>query len=278
VRWSLSPSPPRRKITVKSRLESERPVRSRYAGSLPPYFKSPEQLLLELGVSEPSDILIEAIAQHCGATILYESLEGSEARLLGYGARALITVNKNAGVPRQRFSAAHELGHWMWDRGKMAFSCAEQQFHGEWSKDNPERRANRYAEELLLPRSLFLREARSLPLSLASVKSLAHRFQTSLSATAIRLVELSDSLALLVCSEQGRRRWFVRSGSVPWGYRVKNLVVPGSRIEEAPGSFWLEPREGTTVRLPETILVDPFRIAPNLVLTLLTWVQPPVLN
>ena len=42
--------------------------------------KTPEQVLDELGITDPSQIKIEAIAYHCQAIILYEPLSGCEAR------------------------------------------------------------------------------------------------------------------------------------------------------------------------------------------------------
>jgi len=39
-------------------------------------YKSPSRLLKELGITEPQEIDVEAIAQYCGATIVYERLEG----------------------------------------------------------------------------------------------------------------------------------------------------------------------------------------------------------
>lgn len=178
-------------------------------------FISPIALLEELGVTEPQDIDIEAIAQYCGATIVYESLHGCEAQIVGRGNRAIITVRKESPRPRQRFSGAHELGHWMCDRGRAAFACVEKSFVREWSKDNPETRANRYAADLLLPESLFKRDARGKDMTLTTARELADRYQASLAATTIRLVELGSFPAMIVCMEKGRRKWFVRGPDVP---------------------------------------------------------------
>lgn len=41
------------------------------------HYKSAAVLLRELGITEPEDIKIEAIAQYCGATIVYEPLRGA---------------------------------------------------------------------------------------------------------------------------------------------------------------------------------------------------------
>ena len=58
-------------------------------------YKSPSKVLDELGITEPDEIDIEAIAQYCGALIVYEKLEGCAARILGNGNEAIITVEKN---------------------------------------------------------------------------------------------------------------------------------------------------------------------------------------
>src|SRR5438445_770035 len=155
-------------------------------------YKSPSALLDELGVSEPKDIKIEAIAEYCGATIVYESLKGCEARILGHGDRAIITVNSTSLRERQRFSGAYELGHWMRDRGKIAFACTEVVFAAEWGNENPEWRVNRYAVELLLPEFMFSPRIRNREMTFATVRNLANEFETSLTATVIRLVELGS--------------------------------------------------------------------------------------
>lgn len=178
-------------------------------------YRSPASLLDELGIREPEDIAIEAIAEYCGATILYQPLQGAEARIVGHGDRAIITVNESTSLGRRRFSGAHELGHWMCDRGKIAFACTDKILTTEWSDDNPERRANRYAVALLLPDAIFSPYAKNREVTFATVRDLADRFQTSLTATAIRLVELASFPAMIVCTENERRRWFIRGPDVP---------------------------------------------------------------
>ncbi len=178
-------------------------------------FRHPIDLLGELGITEPTDIDIEAIAQYCGATVVYESLHGCEAQILGRGDRAIIAVRKESPRSRQRFSAAHELGHWMCDRGRTAFACAENAFVREWTQDNPERRANRYAADLLLPTSFFKADVRGMDMTLATARQMAERYSTSLTSTVIRLVELGSFPALVVCTERGWRKWFVRGPDLP---------------------------------------------------------------
>src|ERR1044072_1141900 len=148
------------------------------------------KLLEELGITEPADINIEAIAEHCDATVIYHPLKGSAAGMLGFGKRAFITVGSESRRERQRFSAAHELGHWMIHRGKVAsFVCQAEVFANEWVTDNRERRANRYPADLLLPSHMFEPRAKNHEITFTTVDLLAREFKTSLTATAIRLVE-----------------------------------------------------------------------------------------
>src|SRR6185369_4279430 len=88
-------------------------------------YRTPLAILQELGITEPDEIDIEAVAHYCRATIQYKPLEGCQARIIGYGDRAIIAVSNSEQRPRQRFSAGHELGHWMRDHNSISFSCTE---------------------------------------------------------------------------------------------------------------------------------------------------------
>lgn len=253
------------------------------ASDAPIRLTSPGLLLEHLGIDDPADLDVEAIAQACGATIVYENLQGCEARIIGAHGRAIITVAAGAPRPRQRFSAAHELGHWMHDRGKVAFACQEGQFVAEWGKANPERRANRFAVDLLLPRTMFKRRTRNRPVTFATVRELALEFQTSLTATAIRLVELSSFPALLICHDRGKRRWFAQSSGFALPVEPHETVRPGTVAFQllkshgpraAPG-----PRESVASAwipiLPpdqdQALIEDSVATGSNMTLTLLWW-------
>jgi len=248
--------------------------------SASPLYQSPNALLQELGITTPEEIQLEAIAQHCRATIVYRRTVGCEARVLGYGDRAIITVNDAAQPERRRFSAAHELGHWMWDRGTIALNCSEDTLDGEWSAETIERRANRYAADLLLPDFMVQPIVQDCDISFAMVKHLADQFRTSFTATAIRLVELGSFPAMLICSEAGKRRWFFRSALVPpdyWPYTEPRLgtatfdVLRRSYeeglVRNLTGENWI----GHPAARQQQIHEEAIRLTPHLVLSLLTW-------
>lgn len=243
------------------------------------HFKSPSVLLDELGINTPEQINLELIAQYCGATVLYESLNSCEAYLLGKAERAVICINQDAPRSRQRFSIGHELGHWMHDRGKMASLYLSEVHVEEWSKAAIEKRANQYAKELLMPTEIFSPLAQRRDMTFATVKDLARIFETSLTATAIRLVELSSASAMLICYRKQKSPWFFRSKSLPafnplktpgnstiahqiLAGKIREGVIPKVALEEC-----LEP----TKLPPSNVQEHSLRITEDAVLTLLWW-------
>jgi len=187
---------------------------------------APEQILSLLGITEPEDLDIEAIAYACGATILSQPLTGCEANIIGYGDKAIITVNSNSIPTRQRFSSGHELGHWVKDRGQSAFGCLDSQINSEWTASNPETRANRFASDLLLPAGMFVPRAKGRPITLETVGDLAAVFRMSQTATAIRLVNHGSFPAMLIYYAQGQRKWFLRSSK-----DIPSSLFPADRPE-----------------------------------------------
>lgn len=246
---------------------------------MPPY-KSPEKLLDELGISEPDEIEIEVIAEYCGATVVYKPLKGCEGRILGYGDSAIITVNNASLRERQRFSAGHELGHWMCDRGNIALSCTENMFNSDWFQDSREARANRYAADILLPKAMFSKKAQNREITFKTVQELSRIFSTSLTATAIRLVELGSFPAMIVCNDIKNRRWFTRGPDVPeklWPYKnldkesmAYDLLIgnySNQNPTNMPADVWIDHRDAHQYVIREHSI----KISSDLVLTLLWW-------
>jgi hypothetical protein len=80
---------------------------------------------------------------------------------------------------------------------------------------SPERVANTFAADLLMPKYLFAPIAGAYPkLNFKTVAEIARVFRTSLTATAIRLVDWGHAPALLVCHSSSGRKWFTRGPDV----------------------------------------------------------------
>lgn len=181
--------------------------------------KPAERLLLDLGVSEPSDIDVEAIAHVQGLQILYRPLDGCDALIMGSGDRGIITINSSAAPQRKRFSIAHELGHWQFHRKRTTLCTAKDIERGSQNRNrilDDERVADRFGSELLMPTYLLKPAVGKIRyLDWALVQRIARAFDTSIPATAIRLVDANLVPSLLVCHRPAGRAWFVRAADVP---------------------------------------------------------------
>ncbi len=168
-----------------------------------------ELVLRRLGVTRPSDIDLDTIAWSCGAEVVYRPLEGAEAHIQGCGERAVITVNKNSSPERKRYSIAHELGHWHHHRGQQLFCRGDEASTWRRKTTDPERTADAYAADLLMPIFLFADEAQRIKTAdLETVRGLAHPFCTSLTAATIRLVERGPfPTAVAFYDEGGQWKW-----------------------------------------------------------------------
>jgi len=78
----------------------------------------------------------------------------------------------------------------------------------QYKASEPEIEANYFASALLMPESLFAPRIERTSPSTDLVKSLAGYFDTSLTATAVRYVELVKDYCAVVISEEGKVRWW----------------------------------------------------------------------
>ena len=176
-----------------------------------------EKILQSLGVAAPEDIDLEAIAWDLGVIgVKHRELDGCEARIAGWGDRAIVSLDPRPMRRRQRFSLAHELGHWVHHRGKTIF-CRSDDI-GEGGNHNTfEQSANSFAADLILPSYLVAPIARtSNRLTMKFVGEVADRFDATKTAATLRLVSLGEYPAFAIkYVTPGRRKWFNRSPLIP---------------------------------------------------------------
>ena len=189
--------------------------------------RTPSSIWHDLRISTPEEADIEVMAYFCGATVKYRHLTSCAARIVGKGNKAIITVDQSSRPERQRFSVAHELGHWLHDRGEMVFNCHTADISPNRYKNyetDPEAAANRFAAELLMPSLLFREVATSLPITFETANQLARLFQVSETAAAVRLVELGSFPSIIVCHGIKGYKWSWRHPELPFSVRVRRLL------------------------------------------------------
>ena len=168
----------------------------------------------DLRLENPNEIQIELIAELRGATVVEEFMPSSEGRLVRVGNRGKITVplsEENNG--RKRFSIAHELGHFELHADQEAIVLCSKADMSDWNGyKRRETEANEFAAALLMPEEIFKPRTILKKPSIKLLKKLASDFRTSLTATAVRYVQLTNEPCALIFCVDGKISWSMKTG------------------------------------------------------------------
>jgi len=131
---------------------------------------------------------VQAVARELGVAVFSRPFPNAlSALILRHGKNAFIGVNSHQAPVRQRFSVAHELGHFVLHHADHHFIDYAGSPEGEvpgydWEH---ERAANQFAAELLMPAEMVTRDART-----TSLPRLARRYDVSQEAMGFRVANL----------------------------------------------------------------------------------------
>lgn len=114
---------------------------------------------------------------------------------------------------RRRFTIAHEIGHFML-HGNQQIPCSSSVIEG-WKEGQPEpeREADSFASELLLPSDDVIQQVNKRWPSIDVVSDLAGHFGSSLMAAARKFCDVAPQACAVVWSSQRRIKWFHGSPS-----------------------------------------------------------------
>jgi Zn-dependent peptidase ImmA (M78 family) len=180
-----------------------------------------EEIIERLLIREPSEIHLREIGIELGAFVKERRLEGSEARLIRKGNLGIITVNSM--IPeegRKRFAVAHELGHFELHHSSQLILCTEKDMLIWNESKRQEIEANEFAASLLMPRVIFSRYIKTEPPNINIVGDIAKIFRTTLTATALRFVQLSTEPCAVALSKDGNIKWYKKSASFDFHIKV----------------------------------------------------------
>ena len=200
-----------------------------------------------------------AIAEGFGITVQGDKLDLEfEGGLFIDSEIKAIIYNKNIREKgRRNFTVAHELGHYFLHRNKQELRCSFAELTDfQINQIHPkqiEQEANRFATTLLMPSGDFRNNIRGSVPSISLLSQLAERYQTSLTATAYRMVEVSPQPLALIVAKQGRvHRWlrnnhmkqaglWMQKGSIVPSFELSidnNLIDPQEWLDRPHASLW----------------------------------------
>ena len=145
-------------------------------------------------------------------------------RSSGVGGRILVNQDiRESG--RKRFTAAHEIGHYFLHKDAESMSCGAKDI-ANWTNNevNPEREADEFASELLLPSGEMKVLIGTQWPSLKLVSDLAAEFEASLTATIRKYCDVATQSCAGVWVQNSHVVWFSPSTSFPHWVKVGEEV------------------------------------------------------
>jgi Zn-dependent peptidase ImmA (M78 family) len=211
--------------------------------------------LLKL-IDDRQPVELAELAKKIGLSIRHVPSDGFEGALVRIVNQpiGIVAVRKNMPRPRERFTIAHEIGHFVLpgheDERRV---CSEEEIETPEAdaKDvkpedaynrRLEQEAHKFASRLLMPSPVIGRIVKRLGFSIQTCELVSRLFQVSLMAAAARCVEEDESQhngPALVVSKKNMVKYFVKSikfseyieidRPIPSGSLAKQLSVRGER-------------------------------------------------
>jgi Zn-dependent peptidase ImmA (M78 family) len=164
-----------------------------------------ETLLAQYKITNGA-VPVETIARALGIEIKLDKVDDDLSGFIvrdKQSRKAIIGANKSHHPHRQRFTIAHELGHFLLHEGHMvhldenrgALRINLRSSESARGEDNDEKEANLFAAELLMPASFLKEDLRGKELDLLGygdfLDKLAKKYKVSIQALTFRLAYLN---------------------------------------------------------------------------------------
>jgi Zn-dependent peptidase ImmA (M78 family) len=167
---------------------------------MPPRFefarRKARELIKELSIS-CAPVPLKRLAAHLNASIRYAPYDGSLSGMVHRkpDGTAVIGVNSQHPLVRQRFTIAHEIAHLVLHKDEVLhvdhrYLIGLRSDVSSEATDPSEVEANQFAAELLMPKELIFSDLQELPDELepeVAIRRIAAKYKVSTQALTIRL-------------------------------------------------------------------------------------------
>jgi len=172
------------------------------------------KLLNDLNIYQPP-VPVEEICGRLDIEYIYGADIDSEALIIKGSKRItpLIAVKSNKQYKsRVRFSVAHELGHFcIPSHLNETYLCSIEDLYNYQENKFAEKEANEFAAELLMPLHWIAQAIKTQDVSMQLIKTLAEEYETSLTATALKVTTDCPDRIAVVYLKSGRVDWFKKN-------------------------------------------------------------------
>jgi Zn-dependent peptidase ImmA (M78 family) len=175
------------------------------------------QLLDKFGLEDIIDIPLSDFVSGIDLIYMEEPLNNCDGKIIFGDKKTIIKVDSRIKFEqRKRFVAAHEVGHAVMHHNMVLPDDVFSNFNLFKNIENylktgqQELEANLFASELLMPTKLFKEEAKG-KFSPLLIKQLSEKFNSSLTATAFKYMEMNLHPICLILTEKGRVKYWKKS-------------------------------------------------------------------
>lgn len=203
-----------------------------------------QEIIKQYNIDIDKSINLNFVFDELGIKVIYAEIgNGILGAAKVKGLKKLIVVAPSiTNLGQKRFTLAHELGHIIMHQG--AIFCNRNDLNICTTLVEKELEANTFASELLLPEDRVIEILEKNDLKIGLIKEVANQYETSLTATAIRLVNLSKNSINLIYHKDGMVKWNTKSKE---GKTIKYSSINLERIEikedikirEIDSNFWI---------------------------------------
>lgn len=167
-----------------------------------------KELINNYCINSFENFRLEEIVNAEGLIILEKSLQNMLGKLIVSGDSGIIYINSEIREPgMKRFTIAHELGHFIIDKGRNNYAhIFKQKIYT--SKSPTEREANSFAAELLMYKPWFSDFINNKIFEFNLLIEIANHFKVTLLAAALRYAEEGTEPIAVILSKNGRIKWF----------------------------------------------------------------------
>ncbi len=169
-----------------------------------------------------------------------------EGVLIVKNASKKILLNKNIQYEtRRRFTISHEIGHYLLPGHENVYRCTNENIAKYNCYDEKEKEANIFAAELLMPDKYFKKDVNEKSLILDDLISLAEKYQTSLTSTAIKFIKNTKDSGAIILSKNNNIIWSFKSDYFPYELHEDDQI---SELSNAYDFFSFENNVGKTLQ------------------------------
>ncbi len=185
------------------------------------------KLIFECGIEDPTEFPLDLIVSGRGAILIEKPLKNSEGRIVFGKSKAIITVNSEINYAgKKRFVIAHELGHFEMHRNLVPVHHDTDATLEYFKNGHQETEANEFASELLMPEHIFKNECIGKKFGPDLLRSLANRFQTSITSVAYKYFELGNQPICLFYSHDNKVKYWKRPDGYPHFVNDRTKLPP----------------------------------------------------